>query len=259
MEPLGWDAQDRSYFVLDDDRLYRKTEPPPAKLQPKPSPKKSKTTKSNKRKRTSTVKSESERDEHEPHMDDDPQAEDDGFGGMKWECLAVTLEDYQSFMETIRSRDPNEKAMYKRLKEEVLPVIEKKAEEQMRRAARKQRELENLEKLARAKRSSRIADKQERRREMEQSAEAERKRLTDLAMAKKEQEKQRKLEEVRGHVCGSDISLTVTRLVSHGCRLENSVSGIERSNGYFTRKSLPDFKRTANTLAATKHGCQSGI
>ncbi|KAH0112546.1 hypothetical protein KCU82_g24220, partial [Aureobasidium melanogenum] len=36
IEELGWDSQDRSYFVLDDDRLYRRTDAP---LPPAPAPK----------------------------------------------------------------------------------------------------------------------------------------------------------------------------------------------------------------------------
>lgn len=124
-------------------------------------------------------------------------AEDDGFGGMKWECIAITLEDYNAFMEGIRrSRDPNEKTLYKRLTEDVLPIIEKRAEVQRQKVLRKQRELENLQKLATAKRSSRIADKMEKQKEIEAAAEAERKHQAELANARKVQERQRKMEDV---------------------------------------------------------------
>ena len=51
-------------------------------------------------------------------------------------------------------------------------------------------------KLATAKRSSRIAGKVERQKHIEEAEEVERKRLADIKMAKLEQEKQRKLEEV---------------------------------------------------------------
>jgi hypothetical protein len=59
------------------------------------------------------------------------------------------------------------------------------------------KELENLHKLASAKRSSRLAGKAEKQKEKDALDEAERKKLADLEMAHKEQERQRKLEEVR--------------------------------------------------------------
>lgn len=123
---------------------------------------------------------------------------DDGFGGQKWECIAVTLMQYQEFLETIsKSRDADEKALHRRITDEVLPVIEKAEESQMRKLARKERELINLQKLATAKRSSRLAHKMEREREEHEALEAERKRKTDLMEAKKDQERRRKMEEAR--------------------------------------------------------------
>lgn len=131
----------------------------------------------------------------EEQSQDEPQ--DDGLGGSKWECICVTLEDYQEYMNDIRkSRDPNEKILYKRLAEEVIPVMESLAEEQARKQARKQKELENMQKLAMAKRSSRISSRLEKQKEMEEADAAERKRQAELAQAKAEQERQKKLEEV---------------------------------------------------------------
>lgn len=131
----------------------------------------------------------------------DPEAkddEDDGFGGAKWECIAVTFDEYKEFLAGIqKSRDADEKALYKRITAEVLPVIEKRAELQERKAAQRRRELENLEKLATAKRSSRLAGKAEKQREVQEAEDAERKRKEDLVMARREQERQSKMEEVR--------------------------------------------------------------
>lgn len=116
---------------------------------------------------------------------------------MKWELLAITLDDYNNFLDTIRrSKDPNEKALRQRLIEDVLPIIEKRAEQNRAKEARRMKELENLQKLATAKRSSRLADKAEKRKEVEDAEEAERKHQAELQMAHKEQDKQRKLEEV---------------------------------------------------------------
>lgn len=125
------------------------------------------------------------------------EQEDDGLGGAKWECIAVTLTDYNEFLATIqKTRDPNEKAMHARITKDILPVLEKRVEVQERKAAGRRRELENLEKLATAKRSSRLADKHERQREIQAVEDAERKRREDLAMAQREQRRMDKLEEV---------------------------------------------------------------
>ena len=123
---------------------------------------------------------------------------DGGFGGRKWECIAVTLAQYQEFLETIRkSKHLDEKALFNRISEDVLPVIEKAEEAQLRKQARKERELSTMQKLATAKRSSRLASKQEKEREEQEAAESERKRKADLAAAKADQEKQKKMDEAR--------------------------------------------------------------
>lgn len=123
---------------------------------------------------------------------------DDNFGGRKWECIAVTLGQYQAFLETIRrSRDPNEKILHQRIKEDVLPVIEKAEEAQLRKKQKQERELMNMQKLATAKRSNRLEAKMERERQEHEAIEAERKRKADLAAAKQDQERQKRMEEAR--------------------------------------------------------------
>jgi hypothetical protein len=146
----------------------------------------------------STPEPEEQVEEDETQLDQQPEeVEDDGFGGMKWECICVTLEDYQEYLSSIRkSRDPNEKILYKRLEEEVMPVMEGLAEEQAKKEARKMRELENMQKLATAKRSSRISSRLEKQKEVDEVEAAERRRQAELSMAKAEQEKQKKLEDV---------------------------------------------------------------
>lgn len=198
MEPFGWDAEDRTYFVLDDDRMYRRTDPPPPKPKPKSKPKRGKTTRAGKRRKLSSPNPGSAGDEDENHVVEEPNTQDEGLGGMKWECVCVTMEDYTGFLEAIRhSKDPNEKDMYQRLQRDVMPVIKRRVEEQQREEVRRQKEREIEQKLLSAKRSTRISAKMEKRKEEEEAAEAERKRQADLAMAKKEQERQRKMEEAR--------------------------------------------------------------
>ena len=193
------------YFVLDDNRLYRRTDPP-LKLPPAPK-KKSKQKKAkagiraSKRRKTSEVNNdvkEEEEDEEAVVSGGASQQDDDGFGGRKWECLAINLPEYQNFLASIaKSKDPNEKFLHKRLTSDVMPLIEKLQEAQERKAKQREKELINMEKMASAKRSSRLAGKQERERQEQEAKEAEKKRLADLAAAHKEQEKQRQMEQAR--------------------------------------------------------------
>jgi hypothetical protein len=214
MEPTGWDSDDRVLFVLDDNRIYRRTDPPPPpepqKAKAKPKSKKSRGTRASKRQRVLTP--EAEEAAAEEAVQDPEEVEEDGLGGMKWECVCVTLEDYQEYMSSIRkSRDPNEKTLYKRLEEDVLPVMQGLAEEQARKQARKMRELENMQKLAQAKRSSRISSRLEKQKEHDEVEAAERRRQEELAMAKAEQERQKKLEDVSAISILSSINLTTFR------------------------------------------------
>jgi hypothetical protein len=218
MEPLSWDKDDRAYYVLDDNRLYRRTdEPPPPptpKLKPKKkAPKKSKsrgTRASKRRKIEETSEDEVEEQDAETGEQEDTvmtngdhtEADNDdagfGFTNKTWECVAITLEEYNDFLATIfRSRDPNEKLLRKRIEEDVLPIIEKRAEALRQKQMKRLRELENLQKMASAKRSGRLAEKAERERQEQEQREAEEKKLADIRMAHEEQERQRRIEE--GH------------------------------------------------------------
>ncbi|WPG99813.1 Cat eye syndrome critical region protein 2 [Acrodontium crateriforme] len=235
MEPIGWDSEENAYYVLDDNRLYCRADeplppptPPRAKATAKPKAKaKSKakpyrSTRNTKATRSSKrLKVEEEDDELEDEVEDMEvdEREDEGdetaitngdytelsqdepgygFTSKTWSCIAVTLEDYQNFLSTIfRSRDANEKQLRKHLEEEVMPIIEKRAESIRQKQLKKLRELENLQKMATAKRSGRLANKAEREKEERERQEAEDKRQRDLKMAREEEERQRRIEE--GH------------------------------------------------------------
>lgn len=211
MEELGWDRDERSYFVLDDSRLYRRTEPP---LPPAPKAKpKSNTLKAqaarrraSKRRRIEASATPEVKDEDQSMVTDSNAVEDelshnrqaDTFAGYQWECVAVTSQDYQEFLKTIeKSRDPNEKDLHLRIVEQVLPVVEKAEEAQRRKTEKKQKELLNEQRLMGAKRSSRLADKQERERQEREALEAAEKHAAELAAAHREQERQAKVEQDR--------------------------------------------------------------
>lgn len=246
MEPLGWDKEDRAYFVLDDNRLYRRTDEPPPPLSPKPRAKskakppsakksKSKPTRSSKRRK---IEETSDEEVEEPGEDAQPgaaQGEDTtmmdgdetvideelgfGFTSKTWECIAITLDDYQEFMATIfRSRDPNEKQLRKRLEETVIPIIEKREEAIKLKQSKKLRELENLQKMTYAKRSSRLADKADKEKEERELREIEEKRHRDLKMAHEEEERQQSIQEVshRDMLTSDGGGITVFCLLMQG-------------------------------------------
>jgi hypothetical protein len=217
MNPCGWDAEDRTYYLLDDDRLYRQTEPPLPSTSK--NAKSSKSGRSSKRQRLSRVIPDTSPEDSEAEAKPngvEPTALDheENFAGRRWECVAVTLEDYNSFLDTIRrSRDPDEKNLFRYITNDVIPALNQREEERQRKELRKLRELENQHKLATAKRSSRLASKFEKKRELEAAEEAERRKLADLDMAHRELAKQQKMEEVRSNAETSH-ELTPARIAS---------------------------------------------
>ncbi|KAL5419418.1 hypothetical protein PMIN03_000608 [Paraphaeosphaeria minitans] len=195
--PFGYDSKGRTIFVLDDMRMYRRTDaPPPQKAKSKAKARKSRSLRTPKRRKTSTPEPDEPAEVEEVTEVNDAEAEDNGFGGMQWECVCITYKDYQDYLTSIRkSRHPDEKQLYKDLEADIIPELAKVAEAQASKEAKKMRELEALQKLATAKRSSRISAKMDRQREIDEADEAERKRREEIAMAKAEQEKQRRMED----------------------------------------------------------------
>ena len=207
---IGFDRELRSYFVLDDNRLYRRTEPaiPPAlKAKPKANSLKAQAARrrASKRRRIEDSSTPEVKDEGESTLAngiDEKRVEAatqdaDTSGGFKWELIAITLSQYQECMASLKMRDPDEKELYQVLQDDMIPFVEKAEESQRRKIERKERELLNLQKLAGAKRSSRLADKQDREKQEREAAEAEQKRVADLAAAHREQQRQQRMEQDR--------------------------------------------------------------
>lgn len=204
IEPYGWDSKDRTYYLLDDDRLYRMTDAPPptATWKPKKNSKKAKAAaRSAKRRRLSrsaATNTDDGDEEPEAEPEDDPEPEDDGLGGAKWECIAVTLPEVNAFLATIRkTRDENEKVLRDRIEEGLVPILEKQEESRKRKAQARERELLNLQKMATAKRSSRLAGKAEQQKQEQQSRDEEERRRKEEAASKKEDMKRQNLEKER--------------------------------------------------------------
>ncbi|GAQ08364.1 hypothetical protein ALT_5685 [Aspergillus lentulus] len=199
IEELGYDREGRYYYVLDDNRLYRRTDPdipPPKPAKSKPKSRSARASRASKRRKVSNAAPIEELGEDTDNVDDGVAK--DPFENMKWECIAITLEDYNRFLDTIRkTKDPDEKILRDRIVEHVLPVIEREEEALQRKRAKREKELLNMQLLAGAKRSGRLAQKAERERQEREAAEAARKYEADLAAARKEEERLRKMEEER--------------------------------------------------------------
>ena len=199
-EEIGYDRNGRLYFVHDDNRLYRRTDPPIIEPQrkPKANSKAGRALARANKKRKISTRADSAEEEENNEIHEAQDAEEDLFGGRKWECLAVSLSEYQEFLEGVKgSKDPQERDLCKRIEREVLPEIVKAEEDRQRKIRQKERELLTQEKMSHAKRSSRIANKQEKEREVAEAEAAERKRREDLAEARKMMERQQKGEQDR--------------------------------------------------------------
>ncbi|KAI1206424.1 uncharacterized protein F4807DRAFT_453393 [Annulohypoxylon truncatum] len=204
IEPSGWDSDDRTYYILDDNRIYRMTEAPPtpAPWKPKKNTKKAKAAaRAAKRRRVSrsAAQNGSDADDGSASDADQPaEPEDDGLGNVKWECIATNLAEVQEFLGTIRkTRDENEKILRSTIENHLLPILEKQEESRKRKALQREKELLNLEKMAHAKRSSRLANKAEQQRLDQLAKEDEQKRRAEEAAAHKEEHKRMKMEKER--------------------------------------------------------------
>ncbi|KAI0140855.1 hypothetical protein GGR57DRAFT_422000 [Xylariaceae sp. FL1272] len=201
IEPVGWDGDDRTYYILDDNRLYRSTPAPPVvpAWKPKKNTKKAKAAaRAAKRRRTSRHAAQDDNttsEEHDSDVEEVPKPEDDGFGGAKWECLGVGLEQVQAFLATLRkTRDENEKVLRDTIADHLLPLLEKQEESRKRKALQREKELLSLEKMAHAKRSSRLANKAEQQKLEEQAKQEENRQRREAAAVKQEEQKRLKLE-----------------------------------------------------------------
>ena len=203
IEPFGEDKEGRHYFLLDDNRLYRMTDPPAAKPSPKktkakPKPKSSGSRASKRQKLTDGDVA--EHDNGTEFVGDGSVAPDehDGLGGAKWECLAVTLDEYRAVVEKFRrSKNADEKDIVEVLEDQAMPELVKAEESKVRKEVKRQKDLDNLQRMATAKRSSRLADKHEKQRQEDEVKAAELKRQQDLDMAHKEHDRQTKQEKDR--------------------------------------------------------------
>lgn len=124
--------------------------------------------------------------------------DEDPLNGAQWECVAITLAETRKFIESIsKTKDPNEKILRSQIEEHMLPLLEKQEESRKRKMLQREKELLALEKMATAKRSSRLAGRAEQQKHEEMEREERQKRLAEEAAARKEEQKRLKLEKER--------------------------------------------------------------
>ncbi|KHN98591.1 PHD-finger domain-containing protein [Metarhizium album ARSEF 1941] len=209
IEPYGWDKHDRVYYVLDDNRIYRFTEPqsPGPQLKPKKMKQYRIGRRASKRRHTASPSEGGGEDLSDRQYDS--QLPEDDLGGGTWECIAITLQEARAFVETLaKTRDGNEKTLRRQLETHLLPILEKQEEVTKRRELQRERELLSLAKMANAKRSSRIADKAEKKKRDVEEKEEQRQKLEAERAEHREKIARLKLEKERDfriqHVSPSD-------------------------------------------------------
>ena len=108
------------------------------------------------------------------------------------------MEDYKTFLKSMeKTRDEDEKDLRQHIIGHVMPIIEKREEEHQKKIARREKELINAQKMATAKRSSRLAEKHEREEHEAAAAAVEKRKQHDLAEAHKLVDRQKKMEDAR--------------------------------------------------------------
>jgi hypothetical protein len=174
VDPVGYDADGNVYYLLDDNRLYYRDVPViPEEKFPK------RKFRGKKRKRGAR-RIESEEPEEVPATNGVEENEDS-----TWHVHCITMEDYENFLSRLKkSRDLDEKALYRHLHDNVLPTLIEEEEERARQRALKEQEYLKEQAYAARKRSTRLVQKEEDRKVMQE-------RETELQKTRAAEEEQR--------------------------------------------------------------------
>ncbi|KAG0237122.1 hypothetical protein BGW42_001698 [Actinomortierella wolfii] len=196
--PIGYDSNDRTYWLFDDNRLFRENPPPPPKSSKKKTPTSAQTKPSRPAPRQGTRRSTRGQKEQ---IDPDPEQEEDFVPpptteGVDWEPLCITRQEWEEFAPVFkRSKHPAEKALYTLVNNDILPKV-------LEDLTAKEKERQKLEAIANRKRSSRIVirelEMQEKARleaiRQQELEEAARRRRQELNERREERERQQQLQ-----------------------------------------------------------------
>ncbi|KAF9974360.1 hypothetical protein BGZ73_002246 [Actinomortierella ambigua] len=192
--PIGYDSNDRTYWLFDDNRLYRENPPLPPKASKKKAPvaapvKSTKPAPRQGTRRSTRGQKDAAEPEPEPELEFVPPPTTEG---VDWEPLCVTRQEWEEFAVVFkRSKHPAEKALYTLVNNDILPKV---VEDLMA----KEKERQKLEAVANRKRSSRIVIReleiQEKARleaiRQQELAEAAERRKQELRERREERERQ---------------------------------------------------------------------
>ncbi|KAJ1658525.1 hypothetical protein IWQ61_002247 [Dispira simplex] len=157
--PLGYDSRDRTYWLFDDNRLYRESLPSETPhMNGKQTFKKATPRKGKGKPRSNPLNSQ---ESASNTRGDTPKAwrEEDSSRLGKWEVLYVTLQDWESAGELFkRPRNANERFLQQRLQDDIMPQVLAELH-----TKKKKQEMDDA--IQRRKRSTRLQLKQARKQE----------------------------------------------------------------------------------------------
>ncbi|KAI9475827.1 MAG: hypothetical protein EXX96DRAFT_574805 [Benjaminiella poitrasii] len=145
VDPVGFDKKGSTFWLFDDNRLYKET--------PKP-----KATKSHKKKRNNVPSRRSSRrttrsSTQEKEQSDEEESEEEGEW-MPWKLLCYSKADWEQLpLKYVNSKNPDEQNFHRLLSEDLLPKVLPVLEEH-------EKELKKQEAMLNRKRSSRIMMKE---------------------------------------------------------------------------------------------------
>ena len=187
MEPIGYDANGNIFYLFDDNRLYYRDAP----VIPEDLPTRKKFRGKKRKRGARRIESE----EPEPTRETNGQDVDED---MTWHIKCITLEDYQEFVARLKkSRDPDEKALYRHLQDDIMPKLIEEEEERARERERREQEYLRQQAYAARKRSNRLVQKEEDRKLMEEREVEMAKKRAEEEERKREEQRLKKLEQER--------------------------------------------------------------
>ncbi|KTW32252.1 uncharacterized protein T551_00343 [Pneumocystis jirovecii RU7] len=172
IDPIGYDSLGYTYYLLDDNRLYRHLDT----FRRLPNEKSRKNdTKYKKRKRRRIV-DDDDLDLIDISTTDDKKIQSPQIG--HWENVCVTFNDWKNFVNSIsHSKNKNEHTLYNYLQKNILPYLQENEEKKEKERLLKERERLKAEAIVHRKKSTRIEQRklmklqeEEKRLEQEQLA-----------------------------------------------------------------------------------------
>jgi hypothetical protein len=187
VEPVGYDANGNIFYLFDDNRLYYRDAP----VIPEDLPSRRKF-RGKKRKRGAR-RIESEEPEPIPETNGIDMDEE-----TTWHVRCITLEDFQEFVARLKkSRDLDEKALYRHLQDDIMPKLIEEEEERARERERREQEYLREQAYAARKRSNRLVQKLEDKKLMEEHEAEMAKKRAEEEEHKREEQRLKKLEQER--------------------------------------------------------------